>query len=51
MNTFCIIGAGAFGLMTAIQLRKKYTNAKIIIFDINKNLSHLLNHHILSHFL
>ena len=39
MNTFCIIGAGSFGLMTALHLRKTYKNAKIIIFDKNKNQS------------
>jgi hypothetical protein len=43
MNTFCIIVAGAFGLMTALHLRETYPNAKITIFDINKNLSASVN--------
>jgi hypothetical protein len=43
MDTYCIIGAGAFGLMCALNLRKNYKNAKIIIFDINKNLSSSVN--------
>ena len=43
MNTFCIIGAGAFGLMSALNIRKNYKNAKIIIFDKNKNLSASVN--------
>ncbi len=43
MNIFCIIGAGAFGLMTALHLRETYANAKIIIFDKNKNLSASVN--------
>lgn len=42
-NTFCIIGAGSFGLMTALHLRKIYKTAKIIIFDKNKNLSSSVN--------
>jgi hypothetical protein len=42
-NTFCIIGAGGFGLMTAVHLRKKFKDAKIIIFDINKSLSASVN--------
>lgn len=42
-NNFCIIGAGSFGLMTALHLRKTYKNANITIFDINKNLSASVN--------
>jgi glycine/D-amino acid oxidase-like deaminating enzyme len=42
-NTFCIIGAGGFGLMTAFHLRKTHKDAKIIIFDINKSLSSSVN--------
>jgi predicted flavoprotein YhiN len=42
-DTFCIIGAGGFGLMTAFHLRKKYKAAKIIIFDSNKSLSASVN--------
>jgi hypothetical protein len=42
-NIYCIIGAGSFGLMTALQLRNTYKNAKIIIFDKNKDLSSSVN--------
>jgi len=42
-NTFCIIGAGSFGLMTALHLRQKHKNANITIFDINKELSSSVN--------
>ncbi len=43
MDIYCIIGAGAFGLMCAYNIRKSNINAKIIIFDINKNLSSSVN--------
>jgi len=42
-NSFCIIGAGGFGLMTALHLRETFKDASITIFDINKNLSSTVN--------
>jgi glycine/D-amino acid oxidase-like deaminating enzyme len=42
-ETFCIVGAGGFGLMTAMHLRETYKDAKITIFDINKELSSTVN--------
>ena len=43
MKIFCIVGAGSFGLMCALNLRETYKNAKIIIFDKNKDLSSSVN--------
>ncbi len=43
MATFCIVGAGGFGLMTALHLRETYKDANIMIFDINKSLSSTIN--------
>jgi glycine/D-amino acid oxidase-like deaminating enzyme len=40
---FIIIGAGSFGLQTALHLRKMHKDASIIIFDINKSLSASVN--------
>ena len=43
MSTFCIVGSGGFGLMTALHLRETYKDAKIIIFDKNKQVSATVN--------
>ena len=40
---FCIVGAGGFGLMTALHLRETFKDASIKIFDINKDLSPTVN--------